>query len=455
MDGSKGFDIFIRRITDVVNENIDQQPTLDDEGKLHWKEEFGKPQGWIVSIAVDMKHQIWETLVNNLGPTDILELGVPGMMEYKRDMLESWSKDLVLARGESNVKYTNKVVQVGGGVNILSGKKGVRPSRVVPDVRSIHFLRPDQIEIRKYLGKGKFGKVYTCNILDHPLIPPNLTLVAKKFIKGNNNKKREDAMQEVLMGGLNHQGIVGAMAMSIDDPPRLVYDYYNGGDLKTFIDKCEKWHKRAGKSKDDGSMDFRFISKQKIFLENRLGICMALLETMQFLHAQDRVHCDLHDSNILLHFDYESERAVRVYVGLCDFGLSKPVSQCQLPEQRIWVTPRDAVDAYRKEHPQMAPELVCERPAFYSKSTDVYSVGNTFETLLQVKDNWDGMTRARRCLAIGWKPMDDSRRLDHMISTMMDRDPSKRLDCGHWVRYMHVAFPDCHLRMHNSPFLRD
>ena len=121
----------------------------------------------------------------------------------------------------------------------------------------------------------------------------------------------------------------------------------------------------------------------------------------------------------------------------------------------IWATPRDAVDAYRKEHPQLAPELVSERPAFYSKSTDVYSVGNTFETLLQVKDKWDGMTKATRCLAIGWKPMEDSRRLDYMISTMMDRDPSKRLDCGHWVRYMHAAFPDCHLRMHSSPFLRD
>src|SRR5450759_706367 len=73
-------------------------------------------------------------------------------------------------------------------------------------------------------------------------------------------------------------------------------------------------------------------------MENRLGIAMALLETMQFLHEAKRVHCDLHFANILLHFDYEKERPIRVYVGIYDFGMSKVFSQCQLKEHRIFST---------------------------------------------------------------------------------------------------------------------
>jgi serine/threonine protein kinase len=279
-------------------------------------------------------------------------------------------------------------------------------------------------------------------------------LVAKRFKEGDKHKRRADALQEVLMGGLNHRGIIGALAMTIQDPPRLVYDYYNGGDLASFIDKCDDWRKKGGKSKVDDT-DFKFIQQRKLFLENRLGIALALLETMQYLHAHDRVHCDFHFGNILLHFDYDSDVAVRVYVGICDFGMSKHLSQCQLKEQHIWAVPLDKVAKYRKDYPQLAPKLVGPNPTAYSKKTDVYSMGNIFETLLQAPDNWDGMTKSTRYLSVGWKSQYDGKRLDDMISAMMDKNPVKRMDCEHWALHMHRAFPDCKLRPQNSPYLRD
>ncbi|CAM6095248.1 unnamed protein product [Calypogeia fissa] len=170
--------------------------------------------------------------------------------------------------------------------------------------------------------------------------------------------------------------------MTIEDPPKLVYDHYNGGDLGSFIDKCGKWSKSKGKAQATSNLDFKFISEKKLFLENRLGIAIALLETMQYLHEHDRFHCDLHFGNVLLHFDYENDTTIRVYIGLCDFGLSKHQSQCKLPENQMWATATDEVAAFQKQYPQLAPELVKPVPAEYSQATDVYALGNLFESLL-------------------------------------------------------------------------
>ncbi|CAM6102880.1 unnamed protein product [Calypogeia fissa] len=269
-----------------------------------------------------------------LSDGDSTLFGNPGLYTYKRELLEKWSKELVMAKSESNVKYINKVVQFGD-LSIESSRKGTRPSRVVPKVRSIHFLKPEQVVNVDHIGKGIQGDVYTCRIVDCPLISVNVTLVAKRFKKGDKHKRRTNALQEMLMGGLNHKGIVGALAMTIEDPPKLVYNHYNGGDLGSFIDKCGKWSKNKGKSQATSNLDFKFISEKKLFLENRLGIALALLETLQYLHEHDRFHCDLHFGNILLHFDYNDDVAIKVYIGLCDFGLSKHKSECKLAENRM------------------------------------------------------------------------------------------------------------------------
>ncbi|CAM6126335.1 unnamed protein product [Calypogeia fissa] len=237
----------------------------------------------------------------------------------------------------------------------------------------------------------------------------------------------------MLMGGLNHRGIVGALAITIEDPPRLVYDYYNGGNLHSFIDKVELFNKGKMKAQD---IDSTFISKKKVFLESRLGIALGLLETMAALHAVDRVHADLHFANILLHFDYSYEEATKVYVGICDFGMSMHLSQRRLPDKAMWVTPAENVKAYRNKHPHLAPELLGPKPATWSKATDIYALGNIFETLLQVEDNWDGMGKHGRILSMGWDAKANSPRLDEIIGDMMSTDVQKRHDCDHWSMHM-------------------
>lgn len=185
--------------------------------------------------------------------------------------------------------------------------------------------------------------------MDCPIIPKNILLVAKKFKSGDKQKRRQDAVQEMLMGGLNHKGIVGALAMTVEDPPNLIYDYYNGGDLGSFVNKCGEWSNGKGKGfSTQGNFDAKFMRQQKLVLENRLGIACALLETMQFFHDQNRVHCDFHFGNILLHFGYDGDEPIKVYVGMCDFGMSKQLSQCHLKEHLMWATAPDKVRAYMK-----------------------------------------------------------------------------------------------------------
>ena len=154
--------------------------------------------------------------------------------------------------------------------------------------------------------------------------------------------------------------------------------------------KRQLWGHDKGKTKLELA-DTKFLLEKKLMMENRLGIAMALLKTMQFLHDNERLHCDLHFANILLHFNYEEDRPTKIYVRICNFGLSKAFSQCLLKEHRIFTTLPVDIKAIRKQYPQLAPELVRENPAMYNKDTDVYMMGNIFETLLTVDDGWDGM----------------------------------------------------------------
>ncbi|CAM6084645.1 unnamed protein product [Calypogeia fissa] len=242
----KGYKEFLDKITHCMHRSVENED-LTPEKKEKFREEATKARGLLDHLALNLVVHLWDVLMVKVNDGDTTLLGHPGFYKHNRELLETWSKELIMAKSESNVKYLNKVVQFGE-IGIESFGKGVRPSRTLPDVRSIHFLQPEQVINADRVGKGVQGEVYTCRIVDCPVIPVNATLVAKKFRKGDKHKRRANALQEMLMGGLNHKGIVGALAMTIEDPPKLVYDHYNGGDLGSFIDKCAMWLKRKGKS---------------------------------------------------------------------------------------------------------------------------------------------------------------------------------------------------------------
>jgi len=97
--------------------------------------------------------QLWVYLVANLPEPQIHSLGIPAIHPHKRKLLVEWSTQLGVAKTGANVKYGNKVVQIGP-VNIAPAKGGTRPSRCVPNVRSLHFLNPAQVKNMKSVGSG-------------------------------------------------------------------------------------------------------------------------------------------------------------------------------------------------------------------------------------------------------------------------------------------------------------
>lgn len=98
--------------------------------------------------------------------------------------------------------------------------------------------------------------------MDCPLIYPNVKLIAKQFKGRDPHKDRENALQEILTRGLNRKEIVGVIAMTIENPPKLIYDYYNEGDLHHFIKKCVAYvhGKGKGQTKEASSNGDRDLS---------------------------------------------------------------------------------------------------------------------------------------------------------------------------------------------------
>lgn len=237
--GLKGYKNFQNAIASCMRQCLQNDDNLAQEEMESFQVEAEKPGGFLENLSFNMEKKVWDFLVEKLVEGDTTFLGNPGMYKHRRELCAKWSKELAMAKADSNVKYANKMVQFGE-VSIVGDPKGTRPSRVVPNVRSIHFLKPEQVQNANHIGKGIQGDVYTCHIVDCPLIPVNAVVVAKRFKDGDKHKRRADALQEVLMGGLNHKGIVGALAMTIEDPPKLIYDHYNGGDMGSFMDRCGK-----------------------------------------------------------------------------------------------------------------------------------------------------------------------------------------------------------------------
>jgi serine/threonine protein kinase len=258
--------------------------------------------------------------------------------------------------------------------------------------------------------------------------------------------QRNIVINEAIVGGLSHPGIVGALAITTDDPPTLVFDYFNGGTLCKMFDKVKESNWPMLKS---AFMEPVEVNKMKMFMENRIGICFSLLETMESLHKNERLHCDLHSANVLLHYLYDNEGSrdatvLKVMVGICDWGramylsdapnyIPKPVRGKKKTEER-------------KQFPQLAPELICEDPSPYSEVTDVYVVGRLVYFIMSGHQRYGKWHHHPISLSIrNWESRHQMK-MDEMIEGMTNVDPEKRKTISYWVRFMLHAFEEFSLK---------
>ena len=117
--------------------------------------------------------------------------------------------------------------------------------------------------------------------------------------------KNHDVSMEATAIHSIHRGIVNAMGLCQDDQdPMLIFKYWNGGNLNSWIWRC----KANGKT----SRPFNLIglaippNYMPRFKAHVFAIINAILQTMAYLYSNDLLHNNLLTCNVFIHFSEQS-----------------------------------------------------------------------------------------------------------------------------------------------------
>ncbi len=150
------------------------------------------------------------------------------------------------------------------------------------------------------LGKGSFGEVWKAHHVDAPTAPMALKICSDP--RGRISLKREVGLIRTIKSKLKScKGISHLLSESIDaDPPHLVYEYIDGGDLVPFIYSLN----------DFQDIDKRTVQASKVIIK--------IAQTLSALHNMKPpiVHRDIKPSNILVRKSAINNRFV-----ISDFGI--------------------------------------------------------------------------------------------------------------------------------------
>ncbi|MCO5546586.1 hypothetical protein L7F22_000015 [Adiantum nelumboides] len=272
----------------------------------------------------------------------------------------------------------------------------------------------DAIEYLGRLGSGSFGTCYRVCIHGITYFPSDINYVAKKYsgLDGQRYKsfEKEDSID------LRHSGIVRSIGHSRGDPWVTIFPFFNGrsvGELMQCLPfdngtfkRIVKMEAGGGEVKDKGRVlrlspsDFTQIMAFSNWLPS---IIASLVQTMNFAHAQNVVHCDLHPFNIMLDF----AKDCKPRIGVIDWGMA----------MRLGIERRTSLSCGTKSHklrPWLAPELLTKsrNQRVYTKEVDIYALSwvivemITFcrELAMEHKTSW---------------PKSESARQDHFIEKIV------------------------------------
>ncbi|KAI8059897.1 kinase-like domain-containing protein [Gongronella butleri] len=190
---------------------------------------------------------------------------------------------------------------------------------------------PGKFKLGNTIGKGQFGVVYRALELRTG------KMVAVKRIKCKSSKKRDmaDMMQEArLLQSLAHENIVKYEGL-VQTPGyiNIILEFVENGSL-------------ANTLKSFGSFPEDLVATY----------CSQILHGLEYLHAQNVVHCDLKAANLLT--------TKSGNLKLSDFGVSLHLAQQVQQEDEVAGTPY-----------WMAPEVIALEGA--STKSDIWSLGCT------------------------------------------------------------------------------
>ncbi|EPQ26284.1 uncharacterized protein PFL1_06219 [Pseudozyma flocculosa PF-1] len=250
-------------------------------------------------------------------------------------------------------------------------------------------LNMDAFELLKVIGKGSFGKVMQVRKRDTSRIYA-LKTIRKAHIVSRSEVTHTLAERTVL-AQVNNPFIV-PLKFSFQSPDKLylVLAFINGGEL------------------------FHHLQREGRFNEERSRFYAAeLLCALEHLHGFNVVYRDLKPENILL--DYTG------HIALCDFGLCKLNMGDQETTNTFCGTPE-----------YLSPELLLGQG--YTKAVDWWTLGVLLYEMLTglppfYSEDVNEMYRKilQDPLRFGDEVSPDAR---HLLTLLLNRDPSQRLGSG-------------------------
>lgn len=216
----------------------------------------------------------------------------------------------------------------------------------------------------RMLGSGTFGDVFEASLEgDHwPEWLRGLSLVVKVLqvhpsVGGRADRNR--VYDEFILGCVRHPSLVGCLAFTQSPPFFALFERCNRGSL---------WDVFRGKrnSEDAGLLE--------AVRRNGIGLVVQLGQGVAHLHAQNLLHCDLHQKNVLFHHEQEL-----LQLRVADFGLCSRLSDLR-SHRLVRLQERGK---YRKNRPFIAPELLLGGE--FSKASDMWAVGPIAENILGVE----------------------------------------------------------------------
>ena len=175
-------------------------------------------------------------------------------------------------------------------------------------------LKLNDLKIGKKLGKGAFGDVCEVRVKGHDGIFA-LKILDKSKYKRNPKGYKYLENEISILKNTAHENIVKLYSSHIETflYRYLVTEYCNGGDLE----QCLEYYKST---------------KKRPFTEEEVQhIMRQIVSAIKYLHVEKKIiHRDLKLTNILLHYDNESDRIqkniLKSKIKIIDFGFARYIN---------------------------------------------------------------------------------------------------------------------------------
>jgi tetratricopeptide (TPR) repeat protein len=252
--------------------------------------------------------------------------------------------------------------------------------------------------LEELIGVGGMGSVYRATRADHAYAK---TAAIKFLLFDAGDLRRRFALEQRILGGLNHPNIAGLLDVGADanGAPYFVMEYVDGAPIT------------------------EYVRTQALDLRARIGLFLNILDAVQTAHSQLIVHRDIKPSNVLV-----DKRGIPK---LLDFGIAKLLEDGAAAQTRTGLGPLTPEYA--------SPEQVRAQPI--GTPSDIYSLGVllyelvTFERPYKIGDTSPSGIERTICDTDPPRPSTrvparslpgNARALDAVVLKALEKQPSKR-----------------------------